>query len=32
MAELLDLQILTDEVAVDVEVIHTDGSGVSYNC
>ncbi|MBB6570989.1 hypothetical protein HNR71_006626 [Kribbella sandramycini] len=31
MAEVLDLQILSeDEVAG--PVLHTDGSGVSYNC
>lgn len=34
MAEVLDLQVLTDEVTDDVAFIepHTDGSGYSWNC
>jgi hypothetical protein len=31
MAEVLDLQILSEENTTS-PVLHTDGSGVSYNC
>lgn len=32
MAEVLDLQVLTDEVENDPSFLYTDGSGVSYTC
>lgn len=32
MAEVLDLQVLTDEVENDLSLIYTDGSGYSWNC